>query len=211
MWQQRIKAWLDAVRARFARRGERTTHGDIDAYESRYEAGVVGARGGFDLRRSALPLTIGAIARAVGGGAGAAPAGAGRRPRRGRRAHQPRHRRRQRVERGQRLRRARPAADARLLAARPELARGADEPRRRAGAAAVGRGPLARRRPDGALRASIRSRSRALAKSLPDDVGAEIVEPAAQGVIYKVFARYTVREIFSTKRSRDPGRRSRTS
>jgi regulator of protease activity HflC (stomatin/prohibitin superfamily) len=41
----------------------------------------------------------------------------------------------------------------------------------------------------------------ALAKSLPDDVGAEIVEPAAQGVIYKVFARYTVREIFSTKRS----------
>ena len=41
----------------------------------------------------------------------------------------------------------------------------------------------------------------ALAKSLPDDVGGEIVEPAAQGVIYKVFARYTVREIFSTKRS----------
>ena len=32
----------------------------------------------------------------------------------------------------------------------------------------------------------------------------EIVEPAVQGVIYKVFARYTVREIFSTKRSRDP-------
>ena len=41
----------------------------------------------------------------------------------------------------------------------------------------------------------------ALAKSLPDDVGSEIVEPAAQGVIYKVFARYTVREIFSTKRA----------
>jgi regulator of protease activity HflC (stomatin/prohibitin superfamily) len=41
----------------------------------------------------------------------------------------------------------------------------------------------------------------ALAKSLPDDVGAEIVEPAASGVIYKVFARYTVREIFSSKRS----------
>lgn len=41
----------------------------------------------------------------------------------------------------------------------------------------------------------------ALAKSLPDDVGAEIVEPAAQGVIYKVFARYTVREIFSSKRA----------
>jgi regulator of protease activity HflC (stomatin/prohibitin superfamily) len=41
----------------------------------------------------------------------------------------------------------------------------------------------------------------ALAKSLPEDVGGEIVEPAVQGVIYKVFARYTVREIFSTKRA----------
>ncbi|HEY4956309.1 MAG TPA: SPFH domain-containing protein [Caldimonas sp.] len=41
----------------------------------------------------------------------------------------------------------------------------------------------------------------ALARSLPDDVASEIVEPAAQGVIYKVFARYTVREIFSTKRT----------
>jgi regulator of protease activity HflC (stomatin/prohibitin superfamily) len=37
--------------------------------------------------------------------------------------------------------------------------------------------------------------------SLPDNVGAEIVEPAVQGLIYKVFARYTVREIFSTKRA----------
>ena len=40
----------------------------------------------------------------------------------------------------------------------------------------------------------------ATSKTLPDNVGAEIVEPAVQGVIYKVFARYTVREIFSTKR-----------
>ena len=62
MWQQRIKAWIDAVRARFARRGERTTHSDIEAYESRHEAGVVGTRRGFDLRRSALPITIGTIA-----------------------------------------------------------------------------------------------------------------------------------------------------
>jgi regulator of protease activity HflC (stomatin/prohibitin superfamily) len=37
-------------------------------------------------------------------------------------------------------------------------------------------------------------------KNLPEDVGAEVVEPAVQGVVYKVFARYTVREIFSTKR-----------
>jgi regulator of protease activity HflC (stomatin/prohibitin superfamily) len=41
----------------------------------------------------------------------------------------------------------------------------------------------------------------ALSKSLPDDIGGEIVEPAVQGVIYKIFARYTVREIFSTKRA----------
>ena len=41
----------------------------------------------------------------------------------------------------------------------------------------------------------------ALSKSLPDDIGGEIVEPAVQGVIYKTFARYTVREIFSSKRA----------
>src|SRR5258706_5729396 len=41
---------------------------------------------------------------------------------------------------------------------------------------------------------------RTTSKSLPDNISGEIVEPAVQGVIYKVFARYTVREIFSTKR-----------
>ena len=40
----------------------------------------------------------------------------------------------------------------------------------------------------------------AVAKNLPDDIGSDIVEPAVQGIIYKTFARYTVREIFSTKR-----------
>jgi len=44
------------------------------------------------------------------------------------------------------------------------------------------------------------ARLRAVWTSLPDDIAGEIVEPAVQGVIYKVFARYTVREIFSTKR-----------
>lgn len=39
-----------------------------------------------------------------------------------------------------------------------------------------------------------------IAKDLPDDVNGQIVEPAVQGVIYKVFTRYTVREIFSSKR-----------
>jgi regulator of protease activity HflC (stomatin/prohibitin superfamily) len=45
------------------------------------------------------------------------------------------------------------------------------------------------------------ARVAANARSLPDNIDAEIVEPAVQGVIYKVFARYTVREIFSVKRA----------
>lgn len=40
-----------------------------------------------------------------------------------------------------------------------------------------------------------------LASNLPDDIGTEIVEPAVQGIIFKIFAHYTVREIFSTKRA----------
>jgi regulator of protease activity HflC (stomatin/prohibitin superfamily) len=40
----------------------------------------------------------------------------------------------------------------------------------------------------------------AASKRLPEDVGGEIVEPAVQGAVYRIFARYTVREIFSTKR-----------
>jgi regulator of protease activity HflC (stomatin/prohibitin superfamily) len=39
------------------------------------------------------------------------------------------------------------------------------------------------------------------AGNLPDNVAADIVEPAVQGLVYKVFARYTVREIFSSKRA----------
>lgn len=45
------------------------------------------------------------------------------------------------------------------------------------------------------------ARLRAVAQNLPDDLAAGIVEPAVQGVIYKTFSRYTVREIFSTKRA----------
>ena len=41
----------------------------------------------------------------------------------------------------------------------------------------------------------------AAAKNLPDDINGQIVEPAVQGVVYKVLTRYTVREIFSSKRS----------
>ncbi len=38
------------------------------------------------------------------------------------------------------------------------------------------------------------------ARSLPEDIGGQVVAPAVQGVLYKTLARYTVREIFSTKR-----------
>ncbi|MEO6925154.1 MAG: SPFH domain-containing protein [Rhodanobacter sp.] len=44
-----------------------------------------------------------------------------------------------------------------------------------------------------------------VAKSLPDHIGHDLVEPLVQGVIYKVFTRYTVREIFSTKRQEIQG------
>src|SRR5688500_6271424 len=49
--------------------------------------------------------------------------------------------------------------------------------------------------------ALVAAKRRGVANSLPDDIPHEIVEPAVQGVIYKVFARYTVREICSTKRA----------
>jgi regulator of protease activity HflC (stomatin/prohibitin superfamily) len=40
-----------------------------------------------------------------------------------------------------------------------------------------------------------------LSRELPDDMTGDIVEPIVQGVIYRLFASYTVREIFSTKRA----------
>ena len=45
------------------------------------------------------------------------------------------------------------------------------------------------------------SKITALSKTLPDDIAGQVLQPAVQGVIYKVFTRYTVREIFSTKRA----------
>lgn len=39
------------------------------------------------------------------------------------------------------------------------------------------------------------------AQTLPDNISAAVIDPAVQGVIYKVVTRYTVREIFSTKRA----------
>jgi regulator of protease activity HflC (stomatin/prohibitin superfamily) len=40
-----------------------------------------------------------------------------------------------------------------------------------------------------------------MARALPTDIAGEVVAPAVQSVIYKVFTRYTVREIFSVKRA----------
>ncbi len=40
-----------------------------------------------------------------------------------------------------------------------------------------------------------------VARDLPVDIDGEVVAPEVQGVIYRVFTRYTVREIFSTKRA----------
>lgn len=40
----------------------------------------------------------------------------------------------------------------------------------------------------------------AMSKNLPLDINHEVLEPAVQGVIYRAFTRYTVREIFSSKR-----------
>ncbi len=45
------------------------------------------------------------------------------------------------------------------------------------------------------------TRVASMASGLPNDLGADIVQPAVNGVIYKVMARYTVREIFSSKRA----------
>jgi regulator of protease activity HflC (stomatin/prohibitin superfamily) len=41
----------------------------------------------------------------------------------------------------------------------------------------------------------------AIAKKLPSNINGEIVQPTVQGVIYKEFTRYSVRDIFSAKRA----------
>lgn len=46
-----------------------------------------------------------------------------------------------------------------------------------------------------------RNRITSMARSLPADIGAEVIEPAAQSVLYKAFASHTVREIYSSKRA----------
>ncbi|HEY6354569.1 MAG TPA: SPFH domain-containing protein [Burkholderiaceae bacterium] len=200
MWQQRFKAWLDSIRARFAQRRKRTTRDDVEAYESRYETIVVDQDGRFDPRRWAVPATIAAIAvvsaialvthpplQSIGRG-----------------------------EVGVRINHLTGTvsewSEGSVLVV-PGLQRmrvfSLRDRSWRATPMSRADGPAPLQSVEGlSLGADLTVRYAidplkvaALAKSLPDDVGTEIVEPAAQGVIYKVFARYTVREIFSSKRS----------
>jgi regulator of protease activity HflC (stomatin/prohibitin superfamily) len=46
-----------------------------------------------------------------------------------------------------------------------------------------------------------RTRIARLSQDLPDDLNADLVRPAVQGVIYPLFARHSVREIFSRRRA----------
>jgi regulator of protease activity HflC (stomatin/prohibitin superfamily) len=46
-----------------------------------------------------------------------------------------------------------------------------------------------------------RARIAQLSKEFPDDLSMDLVQPAVQGVVYPLLARYTVREIFSSKRA----------
>jgi regulator of protease activity HflC (stomatin/prohibitin superfamily) len=46
-----------------------------------------------------------------------------------------------------------------------------------------------------------RARLAQMSKEFPDDIGTDLVAPAVQGVVYPTFARYSVREIFSQKRT----------
>jgi regulator of protease activity HflC (stomatin/prohibitin superfamily) len=41
----------------------------------------------------------------------------------------------------------------------------------------------------------------AIAEKLPDDIDGQVVQPAVQNAIYRIFTRYTVKEIFSSKRA----------
>jgi regulator of protease activity HflC (stomatin/prohibitin superfamily) len=46
-----------------------------------------------------------------------------------------------------------------------------------------------------------RARLTQTSKEFPDDISADLVAPAVQGIIYPTFARYSVREIFSQRRT----------
>ena len=202
MWQQRLKAWFDSIRARLSRRGKRRR-------ERRRSTSTKAAtrrspsrgRDRFDLRRAAVPITVGRDRRAVG------------------------------ASRWSRIRPCRASAAARSACASTTSPAPSASGTRAASSSLPGLQQMrVFSLRDQSWRAAQMSRAdgpaplqsveglslgvdltvryaldplkvAALAQDLPDNVGGEIVEPAVQGVIYKVFARYTVREIFSTKRA----------
>ena len=199
----RWKTWVDAVRAKLARRearGERDDRGlDSRGFEDS-ETIVVGDRGRLDLRSVALPLTVAALAVASAVALVMHPPmqGVGR------------------GEVGVRLNHLTGKVsewNEGSVFVMPGLQRmrvfSLRDRSWRAVQMSRADGPAPLQSVEGlSLGADLTVRYAldplkvaALARSLPDDIGAEIVEPAAQGVIYKVFARYTVREIFSTRRA----------
>ena len=200
MWQVRWKTWVDAVRATLARRRQARSSATIAVSTASYETIVVSDRRRFDLRRVGVPLTVVALAVASAVALVMHPPmqGVGR----GEVGVRINHLTGKVSEWSEGSVFVLPGLQQmRVFSLRDQSWRAAQMSR------ADGPAPL--QSVEGlSLGADLTVRYAidplkvaALAKSLPDDVGAEIVEPAAQGVIYKVFARYTVREIFSTKRT----------
>ena len=199
MWQVRWKSWVEAVRATLARRRQ-TVERDDRGLDSDYETIVVSDRRRFDLRRVALQLTVVALAVASAVALVMHPPmqGVGR----GEVGVRINHLTGKVSEWNEGSVFVLPGLQQmRVFSLRDQSWHAAQMSR------ADGPAPL--QSVEGlSLGADLTVRYAidplkvaALAKSLPDDVGTEVVEPAAQGVIYKVFARYTVREIFSTKRT----------
>ena len=199
MWQERWKSWFESVRARVARRRAPSPRDDR-GLDSDVETIVVGERRRLDLRRSAVPIVVVAIALASTAALVLRPPlqGVGR------------------GEVGVRINQ--------LTGAVSEWGEGSvfvlpglqqmrvfslRDQSWRATQMASAEGPAPLQSVEGlSLGADLTVRYAldplkvaALARSLPDNVAGEIVDPATQGVVYKVFARYTVREIFSTKRA----------
>ena len=201
MWQERWKAWIAALRARFAKQKPAAAEpADDNGIDSDYETIVVGARRSIDWRRYALPVTVVAVAGASAALLVLHPPlqGVGR------------------GEVGVRVNRltgnvSEWGAGSVLVVPGLQQMRvfSLRDQTWRAAQMASAEGPAPLQSVEGlSLGADLTVRYAidplkvaALAKSMPDNVAAEIVDPAAQGIVYKVFARYTVREIFSTKRA----------
>jgi len=200
MWQERLKAWSAALRARFAKKRTVAAPGDDNGIDSDYETIVVGRREAIDWRKSALPIAVVAVATASAGLLVLHPPlqGVGR------------------GEVGVRTSRLTGAVtqwgpgsvfvmpgvhQMRVFSLRDRTWRATQM------ASALGPAPLQSIEglsfgADLTVRYAVDPLKVAtLARSMPDDVAGEIIDPLVQGVVYKIFARYTVREIFSTKRA----------